>query len=307
MFKKAFAFFVVGVLLSVGSKAQQEQTFTQYMFVPTIYNAGHTGSKNAVCATGIMRQQWVGLEGAPTTFGVMVESPVKFLKGGLGLVILSDQIASYNTTTVKLKYAYHWNIGSDRLGIGLGFGVVNSRIDFSYFNITGEDPILISSEEQSGIALDIDAGLYYQKGEKWYAGISSSQINQGKMELTGGETQMKRAFYATGGYHFKMLRIPKLIITPSFFTGYMSSAPIIINAGVLGEYNKMIWAGVFYKYQEGIAVLAGVEYKSIKVSYAYDINTNKLKNIGSHEIRVGYCFKLEFEKPKRSYKNTRYL
>lgn len=306
MLKKAFAFFII-ILVGVELLAQQEQTYSQYMFVPTMYNSGHTGSKNAICATGIMKQQWVGQEGAPTVYSILVESPVKILRGGLGVNITTDQIGGYNNTSVKLKYAYHRKRGKNLLGIGIGLGLVNQRLDFSYFNVSSDDPLLVSTEEESGMIFDLDAGVYYQKGDTWYAGISSTQINQGTMEISGGKTQLKRGYYATAGYNIRFLRMPKLVVSPSFFAGYTANAPLIINVGAIGEYNNLFWAGVLYKHQEGVAVMAGVEYKNIKVGYAYDINTNQLKNGGSHEIRLGYCFKLEIEKPKRSYKNTRYL
>lgn len=306
MLKKALAFFII-ILAGTELLAQQEQTYSQYMFVPTIYNSGHTGSRNAICATGIMKQQWVGLEGAPTVYSILVESPVKILRGGVGVNITTDQIGGYNNTSVKLKYAYHRKRGKNLLGIGIGLGLVNQRLDFSYFNVSGDDPLLTSTEEESGMIFDIDAGIYYQKGDKWYAGVSSTQINQGTMDISGGKTQLKRGYYATAGYNIRFLRMPKLVVSPSFFAGYTANAPVIINVGAIGEYNNMFWGGVLYKHQEGIAVMAGVEYKNIKVGYAYDINTNQLKNGGSHEIRLGYCFKLEIEKPKRSYKNTRYL
>lgn len=307
MFKKALAFFIIILTVVNGLKAQQEQTFSQYMFVPTMYNSGHTGLKNSICANGIMRQQWVGLEGAPTVYAVSIESPVRILRGGLGAVISSEQIAGYNSTSVKLKYAYHRKMGDGVLGIGIGLGLVNKRLDFAYFNVSGDDPLLTSTEEESGMIFDMDAGLYYQKGKDWYAGISSTQINQGSMEIAGGKTKLQRGYYLTGGYNFRFLRMPKLVVTPTTFIGYTQNAPLLINLGVIGEYNKMFWGGVVYKHEEGLAIMAGVQYKNIKVGYSYDINMNELKNSGSHEIRLGYCFKLEIEKPKRSYKNTRFL
>ncbi|NPD44441.1 MULTISPECIES: type IX secretion system membrane protein PorP/SprF [unclassified Lentimicrobium] len=307
MFKKALAFFIIILVIVNDSVAQQEQTFTQYMFVPSVYNPGFTGSRNAICATGIMKQQWVGLEGAPTVYAVSLESPVKMLKGGLGGVISSDQIGGFSTTKVKLNYAYHRKVGNALLGIGVGIGLANKKVDFSYFNVQGEDPLLTSTEEESGMIFDIDAGLYYQKSDKWYLGLSSTQINQGTMEVAGGKTQLKRRYYFTGGYNLKFVRMPKIEVRPSVFLAYTQNSPILLNVGVIGEYNKSFWGGVVYKHQEGVALMAGVNYKNIKVGYAYDINMNALKNGGSHEIRLGYCFKLEIEKPNRSYKNTRFL
>lgn len=307
MWKKALAFFIIILSIVNGSVAQQEQTFTQYMFVPSIYNPGFTGTRNAICATGIMKQQWIGVEGAPTVFAVSLESPVKILRGGLGAVISSDQIGGFSTTKVKLNYAYHRKIGNAVLGLGLGVGLANKKVDYSYFNVQGDDPLLTSTEEESGMIFDIDAGLYFQKADKWYMGLSSTQINQGTMEVAGGKTKLIRRYYFTGGYNLKFVRIPKIEVRPSLFMAYTQNSPILINLGLIGEYNKLFWGGVVYKHEEGLALMAGVNYKNIKVGYAYDINMNALKTGGSHEIRLGYCFKLEIEKPNRSYKNTRFL
>jgi len=308
MLKKAFAFFIITTLFFVDSSvAQQDQTYSQYMFVSSIYNPGFTGSRNAICATGIMKQQWVGVEGAPNVYAVSIESPVKFLRGGIGASIITDKIGAFNTTSLKLNYAYHKKIGDALLGIGLGLGLVNKKVDYSLFNVQGDDPLLTGSEEESGMIFDIDAGLYFQKADKWYLGLSSTHLSQGSMEVAGGETSLVRQYFATGGYHLKFERMPKLIITPSAFLGYTPNAPMLINAGVIGEYNKMFWGGVVYMHQNAIGLMAGVNYKNIKVGYAYDVNINPLKTGGSHEIRLGYCFKFEIEKSKRSYKNTRYL
>lgn len=308
MLKKALAFFIIIILITVQySVAQQEQAYSQYMFVTSVYNPGFTGSRNAICASGIMKQQWVGVEGAPTTYAVNLESPVKFLRGGLGGVIITDKIGAFNTTSVKLNYAYHKKMGDAFLGIGIGLGLVNKKVDFSYFNVQGDDPLLTSTEEESGMIFDIDAGLYFQKSDKWYVGLSSTQINQGSMDIAGGKTSLSRRYYATGGYMFKMERMPKITLSPSFFLAYTQDSPLLVNIGAIAEYNKLFWAGVLYKHQEGIGLMAGVNYKNIKVGYAYDINTNPIKTGGSHEIRLGYCFKLEIDKGKRSYKNTRFL
>lgn len=308
MLKKAIAFFTIFTLLMIGDVvAQQKQVFTQYMFVPSVYNPGFTGSRNAICATGIMKQQWVGVDGAPNNYAFSIESPVKLLRGGIGATIITDEIGGFKTTTLKLNYAYHKKIGDAFLGIGVGLGLVNEKLDFSLFNVKGDDPLLSGSDEESGMIFDIDAGLFFQKAEKWYIGISSTQINEGSMEVAGGATSLARSYIATGAYHFKFERMPKLVVSPSAFIAYMANAPLFINVGVIGEYNKRFYGGVVYTHQNAIALLAGVNYKNIKVGYAYDINTNPLKNGGSHEIRLGYCFKLEIDKAKRSYKNTRYL
>jgi len=56
-----------------------------------------------------------------------------------------------------------------------------------------------------------------------------------------------------------------------------------------------------------VSVLVGVKIKDVRVGYAYTVPTSKIGSSGSHEVMVGYCFKLNFDKGRNSYKNTRFL
>ena len=61
------------------------------------------------------------------------------------------------------------------------------------------------------------------------------------------------------------------------------------------------------RFQESVGVIVGMRFKDFKISYAYDINTMQLGIPGSHEVYLGYCFKIKGDRSKTSYKNTRYL
>ncbi len=298
---------VFGVLYPFTSKGQQDQSLSHYMFMQSAYNPGSVGFLDAIRVQGVMRQQWQGVEGAPVSSFLLGELPLKFLHGGVGLVIATDKIASYNTTALALNYAYHKKIRGLKLGLGLGLGFFNQKIDFSYFNSSSGDPLLSGGAEESGMLLSIDGGLFLEKDKLWYAGFSSRHINQGSMSIQGGKVTQARKYYAVGGYYFKWKRFKKLLFNPSVFVAYTQHIPLEINLGMIAQYNKMFWVGVVYKYNNAIAMMAGAQYKDIKVSYAYDIGTHAYKFGNTHEIRVGYSFKLEIEKPKKSYKNTRYL
>lgn len=289
------------------ASAQQDQSLSHYMFTQSAYNAGATAFQDAVSIQGVMRQQWVGVEGAPVTSVLVGELPLKFLHGGLGLNINTDKLASYNNTSVTLNYAYHRNIAGLKCGLGLGLGFLNQKIDFSYFNSTEGDPLLSAGQEETGMLFSIDGGLFVEKTKHWYAGLSSKHINQGSMTIESGKVTQVRKFYAVGGYYFKWKRYKKIVFNPSVFLAYTKHIPVEINFGMIAEYNKMFWAGVVYKHNSAFSFIAGVQYKNIKASYAYDANMRAYGFGSTHEIRLGYSFKLEFEKPKKSYKNTRYL
>jgi hypothetical protein len=74
-------------------------------------------------------------------------------------------------------------------------------------------------------------------------------------------------------------------------------------------YNKKFYGGLGYRFQDAVSVLAGVYVKGIHIGVAYDINTSALSkyNNGNLEIILNYCFKIDTDKYRKSYRNTRFL
>lgn len=303
---KTLTFFIVLIFLVEEVQAQQEQTFTHFMFQQAVYNPAFVGSQPYIQLNGLMRQQWVGLSGAPETFFVNIHSPVSLLRGGVGATIINDKIGPFNSTGLKLAYAYRTRFWQGELSFGLSAGLINQAIKYSYFNVQ-DDPILIGTKDESGMIFNIDLGFFYEEKGKYYIGLSTTQLNQGKMTLEGGKISLTRNVYLHGGYNFALRQLPRIVFHSSAMAVYTAGAPLQINLGIIGEYNKKFWGGVTYKHQSAIGLLAGLYYKQFSVGYGYDINITALKNGGSHELMIGYRFLIEIEKGNKSYKNTRYL
>ena len=99
---------------------------------------------------------------------------------------------------------------------------------------------------------------------------------------------------------------PKFVLNPSMLV--MSDiASTQFNVGARLWYNNKICFGVNYRYQESVDLLVGFTIKGLQINYAYDINTMGLKLPGSHEVSIGYSFKLDMEKQPRIYRSIRYL
>jgi type IX secretion system PorP/SprF family membrane protein len=303
---KVIAFFIVVIFFVEDAEAQQEQSFTHFMFQQAVYNPAFVGSKPNIEFNGLMRQQWIGMSGAPETFFINIHAPIGFLSGGIGATIINDQIGPFNATGLKLAYAYQTRFWQGELSFGISAGMINKVIDYSYFNVQN-DPILIGANDESGMIFNVDLGLFFQEKDRYYIGLSTTQLNQGKMTLEGGSTSLKRNVYLHGGYFITLRQLPRIVFHPSAMAVYTVGAPVQINLGVVAEYNKKFWGGVTYRHQSAIGLLVGLNYKQFNVGYAYEINTTLLKNGGSHELMLGYRFLIEIVKGSKSYKNTRFL
>jgi type IX secretion system PorP/SprF family membrane protein len=298
---------------------QQEPQISQYMFNNITYNPAYAGLSDAICANLLHRQQWVGFEGRPITTVLSGDMPVAILHGGVGLSFMQDKIGQFNDLDLKLSYAYHYNLGPGKLSVGIQVGFLNKKVDFSKFNPIDEtDPLIAGQDKQSAFGVDLGFGAFYQVKNKYYVGLSSSQLIETKESLGKASFPLKRHYYVTGGYHYSLENqglIGFELIPSALIKTDGVSTQFDINAMI--EYNNKFWAGVSFRKTDAVVIMLGLKpfgpgmYENLKVGYAYDITTSALgkngRSSGSHEIYLGYCFKVEKQKTQESYKNVRFL
>ena len=311
--KKALS--ILALFLMFGNAfAQQETQMSQYMFHNASFNPGAFGSSEGIAVNGWLREQWMGFKDdngekvAPETYLISADSPLKFLHGGIGICLLQDKLGFEKSTGLKLGYAYKAELGMGTLSAGLNVGLQNRTIDFAKFKLIDEGDGLISSSlgEKTDMMIDLGLGVYYSASDRYYIGFSATNLLQTK----GNNTyyQNHRHFYLTGGYKWILPSYPAFQLEPSALIktdGAVFQADL--DAVVL--YNNKIWGGLGYRYQDAVKVLAGMYIKDLRIGLAYDIGASSQKryNNGSMEVSIGYMFKLETDKLRKSYRNTRFL
>ncbi len=313
---KKFAF-IAFLFISTFSFSQQLPQYTQYMFTKLAYNPGYAGAGKGICVQGLVRQQWVGFketddEGnthtvAPETYLVSVHSPIKFLRGGIGATIVQDKIAYQNNISLNIMYAYQTSLGVGDLGIGVQLSLLNKTIDFSNFRpIDTSDPVLNGKGEETDMIFDMGLGLYYRVPDTYYVGLSVLQLLESKADPLATSAKLARQFNLVGGYEFAIPNLPSFDVLPSIMIK-TDGTSMQFDISTLMRYRNQFWGGLTYRYQDAVAIIVGMEWKNFNVGYSYDINTSAIGSWGSHEIRLGYCFKIEVDKFKKIYRNTRFL
>ncbi len=64
--------------------AQQDSQYTNYMYNTVNVNPAYAGSRGVMSIFGLHRTQWVGLDGAPVTNTVSLNTPINNSNFGLG-------------------------------------------------------------------------------------------------------------------------------------------------------------------------------------------------------------------------------
>lgn len=296
---------------SLDSFAQQDPQFTQNMYNRLPANPGYAGSTGALCASTAYRMQWVGFDGAPVSGNLSVDGLSNVLHGGLGLNVLYDKIGAFRTTAVNAAYAYRMRIGQDaRLAFGLSLGMLQTSVNGDQLVASQPDPF--KPINSSAIKPDFGFGVYFNTSN-YYFGLAVNHLTAPKLDFqTEGSSivslTVPRHFYFMAGYNYDINQ--EWTLKPSVFIKSANFSKTQVDFNLTALYNNLAWAGVTYRIEDAIALIAGVNITNeLKVGYSYDItmtNIAKYSN-GSHEILLKYCFDLGGRKPSMLNRNVRFL
>ncbi len=304
-------FLVILMILSFRGYSQQPTNITHYMFTGMAINPASAGSNDAISITGLIRQQWIGLKTndgtdiSPQIFFLSIDSPIKFLHGGIGASLMQDKIGPFTNIYLKLDYAYQADLGDGILSAGAQLDLVNMKKTRD-FNPIDEDDGALAKDTKSDLTADAGIGIMYRVPDKYYVGLSVDQV-LGSLEKKIFY-QLKRTFNLHGGYDWVVPGHPNFELLPSaLIRTDISSFSLDVTALVL--YKKKFWGGLGYRYQDMASILAGLTIKGVKVGLSYDLGLSKLASYqsGGLEIMVNYCFQIKTEKFRKSYRNTRFL
>lgn len=300
-------------LVSVGSAySQQQPLYTMYMWNQLILNPGYAGTRDALTASAVWREQWVGLDGAPSTQVLSIHSPLPNEKVGLGLTVQNDHIGITNNTGVFGDFAYHLDVSENsKLSLGLRAGFNIYQADFSRLdNIETNDPAFNKNVENNFLP-NFGFGAYYY-GNRGYVGFSMPTIIEN--ELNSGNNPGKdhldvnsRHYYLMGGYVFNLSQDSLgVMFKPSAVIRMVDGAPVSFDLSANFLIKQKLWLGAAYRYKDSFAALVSFQFTDhLQAGYSYDFGTSDLRsyNGGSHELMLTYDF---FRKDIKT-KNPRYF
>jgi type IX secretion system PorP/SprF family membrane protein len=304
---KAIAITVCFLVAANNAKAQFDYMFTQYMFNEMFINPAYAGSKEAMSATLLHRQQWVNFPGRPVTTSFSLHGPLMDNKMGLGLSVLNERIGVLNHNLVYASYAYRLKTSAkSTLAFGLMGGMHNQLNKFNELKISNDgttDPQF--SNSASTIAPNFGTGVFFNT-QTFYAGLSVPRMIDDKVKFaTNGAVELSTKiepvnfhYYVTIGNLFTLSKDLKL--KGQAMIKAVQNAPLQFDLNANFLIKEMVWAGVSYRNGSAVSAIVGMQVnKQFLVSYAYDYTLNPIQNyspIGSHELALNYLFSYKGKK-----------
>ena len=117
--------------LYVPLSAQQQQLHTMFMYNKLLINPAYAGYHDHVCVSGIVREQWLGFQGAPKAQAISLNAPLSSQRIGLGLNLQRQSIGVSSATTVDGIYSYRIPMGKGFLSLGVQASGRFLEVDYS--------------------------------------------------------------------------------------------------------------------------------------------------------------------------------
>jgi len=308
------------ILGGISLQAQQDAMFTKYMFNSLVYNPAYAGYYEHLYVGVLYRNQWQGIEGAPTTQTLTMHTPLRNARVGVGLNLVNDAIGPIDETRANASYTYRIPLGgTNTLSIGIQGGLSYWRADWGQLNLQNTNDDAFSDPDPAKLLPNFGAGiLFYNKS--FYVGASSPQLIEHDLRTSNLNTlpfaKQYRHYYFAAGAAFPlggdhMIFKPSILVKNVGLLSKFSKDEEFQNIGAPTEFDVDLSLLFYEQFQVGISFRSAIEAFDDRSSYdsadiwmsyllnnglrlgaAFDYPLNDLNTVtfGSFEIMVGYQF-----------------
>lgn len=275
---------------TIVSFAQQDAQFTQYMYNTINVNPAYAGSRGALSIFALHRTQWVGLDGAPVTNAVSMNTPLNRSNLGLGISIINDKIGPTHENTLSADLSYTIPT-SETFKLSFGIKATANLFDLDVTRLNPSnlgDPSI--HDFNNKFSPNIGAGVYFHS-DKAYIGFSvpnfieSNRYDDNEVKIF----KEKINYYLIAGYVFDVNNDIKF--KPALLSKMVTGAPLHVDVSGNFMFIDKVVVGVAYRWSAAMSAMVGFQIsESMYIGYGYDHETTNLDNYnsGSHEIFFRY-------------------
>ena len=292
-----FIYKLAGMLLLIafagnGAKAQQFFSYSQYMNNLMPLNSAYSlidknGSLNA-----LVRRQWTGIEGAPSTFIFNGNLPIEAVNGAAGLMVMNDQFAVEHLTEINGFFAKGIQLSQNQfLGVSLNAGI--RRYVANYSSLDATDPQFRNDvrENKPNIGFGI---MYYS--DHHYLGVSVPELSIRDL----GNASAQRSDYFRNHFNFAGAYLfgkdgDDVRAKPAALATYTKGVPFILDFSTTIYFKELLGVGANYRTNNEMSGIISITSDILKLGYSYQFGTSS-NNLGgrlsnaTHEISLSYRF-----------------
>lgn len=278
----------IGLLLYTNRvQAQQDLVYSHYFLNPFLYNPSFVAPNGYTELYLNYRNQWGGIEGAPTTGTVSIHLPLNY-RAGIAFTGYQDKAGVLKTSTGMLTFAYQVYLGNKitddhKIAFGLSAGMTSISINSG--DLYSNDPVTGTTSSFAG-----QFGMHYQvKNFKIAFAIPRLFRTYVASEQDLNKVGIQQIRTTISSVSYKIPFSSRIVFEPMItYRTYENTSSQAEGLGVL-HINNIAWIGGSYRQNYGATGFVGFNVKEkLKLGYAYEFapqQTNALGD-GTHELQL---------------------
>lgn len=239
----------------------------------------------------MMRQQWVGLDGAPRSFVGTGHIGIARFGAATGISVRQDGVGVERHTEASAFFAKSIRLSrSDYLGISINAGMVHYVARFSTLDLSDQsfrDDVV----ERDGL---LGIGLVLYRPEVYFVGASLPRMTRGGMGVFGDTRyEFQNQYYLTGGAIFGLDE--RIHLRPSVQAAYNAVSGVHISASAMLFADRKVGLGMGVRTHGELSALLRLNFSGFGLGYSYQFSPgnkplNRRINNSTHEIGLTYEF-----------------
>ncbi|KAA1242811.1 type IX secretion system membrane protein PorP/SprF [Aquimarina sp. RZ0] len=287
-------------IIPITAEGQQDAQFTQYMYNTSSINPAYSGSRGMMSFSALHRQQWLSVEGAPTTQTFTFDTFLNKKNVGLGFSVVNDKINPTTETYFSADFSYTIPIGGNRkLSFGTKIGAQVINVDLINLSRETINDTAYDTNIENRFNPNIGAGVYYHTN-RFYMGISipnlleTEYFDQNSISEDGSTELLAKErvnYYLITGHTFDLNHNTKF--KPALLTKLVYGAPLQIDLSANFLFYEKFTVGAAYRWSAAVSGIVGFQiFKNLMLGLAFDYETTELSktqfNNGSYEFLLRF-------------------
>lgn len=294
MIKHIYKLAGIFLLLITGNyaKAQQFFSYSQYMNNLTPLNSAYSLIDKSGSINALVRKQWTGIEGSPSTFIFNGNLPIESINSAAGLIVMNDQFAVEHLTEINGFFAKGIQISQNQfLGVSLNAGI--RRYVANYSSLDATDPQFRNDvrENKPNIGFGI---MYYS--DHHYLGVSVPELSIRDL----GNASAQSSDYFRNHYNFAGAYLfgkegDDVRAKPAALATYTKGVPFVMDFSTTIYFKELLGVGANYRSNNEMSGIISITSDLLKLGYSYQFGTAS-NNLGgrlsnaTHEVTLSYRF-----------------
>jgi type IX secretion system PorP/SprF family membrane protein len=281
---------LLGLAIDLKAQQQQEFSYTQYMDNLTPFNQAYSLLDKSGSINAVIRKQFVGIQGAPSTFIFGGNVPIESIGGASGILVMNDKFAIESNTQFSAYFAKSIQLSDKNfLGVSISGGLKSYVANFS--SLDASDPQFRNDVRQTKPNLGFGV-MYYS--DNYYIGLSMPELTITGLGTAGVQdnTNFRNHYYFSGAFITNLADGIKL--KPAGMAAYAKGIPVIVNVSGTIFLKDILGIGINYRSDRAAAGILSVNMNSFKLGYSYQFSTSSARlegfNNAIHEITLTYRF-----------------